>query len=139
MLIHRRHPPNAGLWNGIGGKLQPGEDPFAACIREVREETGFAINAPVLRALLVVSVKSTGDLWTIFVFAADAPAGEPVESDEGALQWVPVDQLPTLPVPADLPLILPRVFEHDGILVARLEYETEDAASVSRAEILGPS
>ncbi len=127
------------MWNGIGGKLQPGEDPFTTCIREVREETGLTITGPVLRALLVISVKSTGDLWTIFVFTAAAPAGEPVASDEGELAWVDVGRLNSLPVPADLPVILPRVFEDGGVVVARLEYETEDAASVSRVEILGPS
>ena len=127
------------MWNGIGGKLQPGEDPFTTCIREVREETGLTITGPVLRALLVISVKSTGDLWTIFVFTAALPAGEPVASDEGELAWVDVGRLNSLPVPADLPVILPRVFEDGGVVVARLEYETEDAASVSRAEILGPS
>ena len=137
--MHRRRPPNAGMWNGIGGKLQPGEDPFTTCIREVREETGLIITGPVLRALLVISVKSTGDLWTIFVFTAAAPAGEPVASDEGELAWVDVGRLNSLPVPADLPVILPRVFEDGGVIVARLEYETEDAASVSRAEILGPT
>jgi len=127
------------MWNGIGGKLQPGEDPFTTCIREVREEPGLTITGPVLRALLVISVKSTGDLWTIFVFTAASPAGEPVASDEGELAWVDVGQLNSLPVPADLPVILPRVFEDGGVVVARLEYETEDAASVSRVEILGPS
>ena len=127
------------MWNGIGGKLQPDEDPFTTCIREVREETGLTITGPVLRALLVISVKSTGDLWTIFVFTAASPAGEPVASDEGKLAWVDVGRLNSLPVPADLPVILPRVFEDGGVIVARLEYETEDAASVSRAEILGPT
>ena len=127
------------MWNGIGGKLQPGEDPFTTCVREVREETGLTITGPVLRALLVISVKSTGDLWTIFVFTAASPAGEPVASDEGELAWVDVGRLNSLPVPADLPVILPRVFEDGGVVVAGLEYETEDAASVSRVEILGPS
>ena len=87
----------------------------------------------------MISVKSTGDLWTIFVFTAAAPAGEPVASDEGELAWVEIDQVSSLPVPADLPVILPRLFDSDGIVVGRLEYETGDAASVSRAEILGPS
>lgn len=87
----------------------------------------------------MISVKSAGALWTIFVFTAAAPAGEPVASDEGELAWVEISQLDSLPVPADLPVILPRVFENDGVVIARLEYETEDAASVARAEILGPT
>ena len=118
--------------------MEPGEDPFTACIREVREETGLNIDQPALRALLVISVRSTGDLWTIFVFTAAAPAGEPVASDEGELAWVEIDQLHSLPVPADIPLILPRAFETEEIITGRLEYETEDAATVIRAEILGP-
>jgi hypothetical protein len=86
----------------------------------------------------VISVRSTGDLWTILVFTAAAPVGEPVASDEGELAWVEIGELHSLPVPADLPLILPGVFDTEGIITARLEYETEDAATVVRAEILGP-
>lgn len=33
-----------GLLNGVGGKLEPGEDPVAAMIREFREETGVYHN-----------------------------------------------------------------------------------------------
>ncbi|HLA25329.1 MAG TPA: NUDIX domain-containing protein, partial [bacterium] len=70
LLLHRRRSPNAGMWNAIGGKIEPGEDPFAACIREVREETGLVISGPKLRALLVITVRETEELWVIYVFRA---------------------------------------------------------------------
>src|SRR5207244_6802417 len=102
------------MWNGIGGKLQPGEDPFTTCIREVREETGLTITGPVLRALLVISVKSTGDLWTIFVFTAASTAGEPVASDEGEMAWVEVVQQNVLPVLITIALVQSPEFA-DGV------------------------
>jgi 8-oxo-dGTP diphosphatase len=136
LLLHRRRPPNAGLWNAIGGKIEPGEDPFAACIREVREETGLEISAARLRGLLVVTVRETGDLWVIYVFRAAAPAGETIASDEGDLRWVDPDEMRSLPTPADLPLILPRLRDEGDVAVVRLEYETE-IATPSRIEIVG--
>ena len=139
LLLHRRHPPNAGLWNGIGGKLNPGEDPYAACIREVSEESGLRIDHPVLRALLVISVKSTGDLWVLFTFAAPAPPKEPVSSEEGELRWIELDALGTLPVLPDLPLLLPYILSTKEVLTIRLDLKNEDASSMVRAEIVGPA
>lgn len=140
LLLHRRHPPNAGLWNGIGGKLNPAEDPYAACIREVSEETGLRIDHPLLRAVIVISVKSTGDLWVLFTFtAAPAPPEEPVASEEGELRWVELDALQTLPVLPDLPLLLPHVLSAKDVLAIRLDLKNEDAASLVHAEIVGPA
>ena len=137
LLLHRRHAPNAGMWNGIGGKLEAGEDPFTGCVREVKEETGLAIVDPQLRALLVITVKATGDLWVIYVFAASAPEGTLVSSPEGDLHWVDAAQIRSLPTPADLPIILPRILDGGDITVARLEYATEDAVDPLKVEILG--
>ena len=138
LLLHRRHLPNAGLWNGIGGKLNPGEDPYAACVREVAEEAGLRIDHPVLRAVLMISVKSTGDLWVLFTFTAPAPPEEPVASEEGELQWIELTALGTLPVLPDLPLLLPHVLSTPEVLTIRLDLDNEDAASLVRAEIVGP-
>jgi len=46
-LIGQRPPgvPLAGLWEFPGGKIQPGETPEAAAVRECLEETGLAIEA----------------------------------------------------------------------------------------------
>jgi 8-oxo-dGTP diphosphatase len=40
-MLLRRKPPHAGQWNGVGGKIEPGESPRACVAREVREETGI--------------------------------------------------------------------------------------------------
>ena len=119
--------------------LEPGEDPYTACTREVKEETGLDVPSPQLRALLGIAVQSTGHLWVLFVFTAGAPGGTPVASDEGELRWVAGDRVNTLPVTPDLPLILPHVLSASEVLVIRSDLETEDTASMRRLEIVGPS
>lgn len=137
LLIHRRKPPHANQWDGIGGKLEPGEDPFAACIREVQEETGLGIHAPRLRALLVITVKSLDELWPIFTFSAEAPEGQLVPSDEGDLAWVDMDKLDLLPVVPDTPMLLSHI-DREKITVIRMEYETDDVASLVRTKVFAP-
>lgn len=137
LLLHRRHAPNAGMWNGIGGKLEPGEDPFTACIREVKEETGLTIAAPRLCGFLVITVQATGEVLIIYVFTAPASEGVPVSSPEGDLEWVEADQIRSLPTPADLPVILPRILRGDGVMVARIDYATDDATEPLAVDILG--
>jgi len=136
LLLRRRHPPNAGLWNGVGGKLEPGEDPYTGCIREVAEETGLAIADPQLRALLVISVREPITLWVIFVFAASAPDAEPISSEEGELRWVELAAVPSVPLPPDVPLILPGLFTDDEVQVVRAEYSTEDLKTLTRLEVV---
>jgi 8-oxo-dGTP diphosphatase len=52
LMIHRVKKENdihEGKWNGLGGKLQPGETPEECVIREVFEESGLKIHQPELR------------------------------------------------------------------------------------------
>lgn len=137
LLIKRRNAPHAGQWDGIGGKLEAGEDPFTACIREVSEETGLTITAPRLRVLLVITVRTTDELWLIFVFSAEPPQKTVTPSDEGELAWVEIDQINTLPVVADLPMLLSHL-DRDQVAVIRMEYETDDATSVVRTQVFAP-
>jgi 8-oxo-dGTP diphosphatase len=139
LLLRRRRPPHAGLWNAVGGKVKAAEDPFTACVREVVEETGFRIAGAQLRAVEVVSVRSTGALWVLFVFTADAPPGEPARTEEGDLRWVAVERIASLPVPPDLTLLVPLLWIREQVLTVRVDLDDEDASTVTHLEILGPA
>src|ERR1700740_3671701 len=50
LLIKRGHEPGAGLWSVPGGRIEPGETDAEALVREMREETGLAVQAgPLVR------------------------------------------------------------------------------------------
>src|SRR5260370_33757870 len=38
LMLYRSNPPNAGLWNGLGGKIETGETPLSNIQREVLED-----------------------------------------------------------------------------------------------------
>lgn len=88
LMLHRRNPPNQGLWNGVGGHLEPGESPRACVLREVREETGFVLSDVAFAGLLTWDGFETPP-GGLYLFTAEAPSGEPLACSEGPLAWMP--------------------------------------------------
>jgi 8-oxo-dGTP diphosphatase len=138
LLLRRRKAPNRGLYNFPGGKIEPHEDPYEACLREVHEETGLRIHRAALRAILTVITRTTGAQWVLFAYAADRPPGspDPVQTAEGELRWVPIAEVPTLPVVSDIPLMLPHLVGREpGVLMGKIHCENDDADSMLDHEL----
>lgn len=96
LMLYRHKPPNAGLWNGLGGKLEAGETPLENIHREVMEEAGLDLRqAAVVRfAGLVswpVSTDRTGARMGMYAFLAcltpDYPLWPDRVTEEGVLSW----------------------------------------------------
>lgn len=77
------------MWNGVGGKLEPGESPLEACLREVAEETGYEPLELAPAGVMSWDSFSEPDQG-LYLFVGVAPPGEPAACDEGELRWWPL-------------------------------------------------
>ena len=88
LMLKRNHSPNRGLWNGVGGKISPGETPVDACLREVREETGYRLTTLRFHGILTWEGYETPP-GGLYIFSSHAPEGDPIITSEGELRWHP--------------------------------------------------
>ena len=98
LMIHRNArlgDTHYGKYNGLGGKLHSEEDVVSGLAREIREEAGLEIEAPILRGMVNwPGFGKEGEDWFGFIFRIDRWQGTPVmENPEGALEWVAVSRL----------------------------------------------
>ncbi len=96
----------AGLWEFPGGKIEAGESPETALIRELDEELGITVREPCLAPLTFASHAYPSFHLLMPVFICRRWEGTPTAREHAALAWVPRNRLGEYPMPpADLPLI----------------------------------
>ena len=98
----------AGLYNGVGGHIEKGEDVLSAAKRELQEETGITLPELWFCGTITVDTQENPGVC-IFVFKGSYSRDETPKSTDGTLEWLKIDQIYQLPLVSDLSVLLPKV------------------------------
>lgn len=125
LMLYRNKKPgdyHQGKWNGLGGKLRPGESPEECLHREVLEESGLTVEAATLRGLITFPNFDGIDDWYCFIYTVERTSGELSESPEGELRWIPDRELLSLNLWEGDRLFIPWLLE-DKFFSAKFIYQ----------------
>lgn len=100
LMLHRtkkENDLNQGKWVGIGGHFEKDESPEQCARREILEETGLHSGALKFRGVVTFISDKWGTEY-MFLFTGENFVGNLIQCDEGELQWVKKEDVPSLPV-----------------------------------------
>lgn len=128
----KKNDINAGKWIGVGGKLEAGESPEEALLREVKEETGLTLTNYRRRGLVTFS--ADGYTEYMHLYTADTWSGTLTDCDEGELRWIPKTDVPNLPLwEGDMHFL--KLLTADGPYFSmKLRYENDQLVEYCRYE-----
>ena len=96
----------AGLWEFPGGKIDPGETPEAALIRELNEELGIDTQESCLAPLTFASHQYDDMHVLLMLYVCRRWQGTPTPREDNPITWVRPPRLGDYPMPpADKPLV----------------------------------
>jgi 8-oxo-dGTP diphosphatase len=108
LMLFRQKQPNQFRWNGVGGKIESGESPTNACLREIKEETGLEVTDVSFRGIVTWNDVTWNNPGGMYVFIAESKSGNVVSSDEGSLSWKTLDWIyKDESVVSNIPMFLP--------------------------------
>ncbi len=130
LMLHRikkENDENKDKWIGIGGKFEDKESPEDCVLREVLEETGLTLDSYRYRGL-VTFVSDRWETEQMHLFSSDSFHGTLKDCDEGVLEWLPKEQLYTLPMWEGDKIFLDLLEQEVPFFSLKLVYEGEHLA-----------
>lgn len=96
----------AGLWEFPGGKVEEGELPELALVREIQEELNISISAQDLTPTCFASEPLGAKNLLLLLYIADKWEGEMIAKEGQQFDWFDLDAISKLDMPpADIPLV----------------------------------
>lgn len=108
VLLQRRPEGKAmaGLWEFPGGKVEPGEAPDAALVRELAEELAVDVAPVDVRPITFAHAPLATRQLLLLLYRVDRWAGIPQAVESPELRWVMPAEMAAMPMPpADVPLV----------------------------------
>lgn len=108
VLIHKQKPEwQKGFLNGVGGKIEPSENPLAAMVREFAEETGHIVGA--WNKFAVLRGYNNGEPWRMCCFWATGDTSLCSTQEEEEVEIVPLKDIPYRKTMVNIPWLLSMV------------------------------
>ena len=133
LMLYRNkkgNDPNEGKWIGVGGKLEPGETPDKCVVREAQEETGLILTDYTYHGV----VHFQSDKWCdeeMYLYTANGFEGDVnFDCDEGALKWIPKEQVMVLSLWEGDKIFLKYLLEGKTDIDLTLVYKGEELVEV---------
>ncbi len=145
LLLKRKKKPNAGLWNGLGGKIEAGEHHQHCVIREIQEEAAIDLqrNCRLRYGGVVTWSQLDADSTSIgmHVYLAHLtllPQLRSTQTAEGSLAWIPLravceDTHPDLV--SNIPIFLSEMCAQDDAHHFHFQYQDTEIMVVQKATL----
>ena len=101
LMMHRikkENDENHDKWIGVGGKIEAGESPFDAARREIFEECALKPSSLDYRGIITFVSDEWGTEYMHLFTSSDFVGTPSLECDEGVLEWVKKEDIPSLPI-----------------------------------------
>ena len=125
----------------VGGKVDPGENPYVAAERELMEEAGIRVKNIRLEG---VFTEHTGAMprykevpnWLIFQFSGDYESGTVKETDEGQLLWFAPQEIKKQKLIPSVAAAIDHILNpKDGTVFATFAYNKKGALVAKKTKI----
>ena len=128
LMLHRtvkKNDVNHDKWIGVGGHFEYGESPEECLLREVKEETGYTLTSWRYRGI-VTFVYGDAVVEYMSLYTADGFKGDPIDCDEGELEWIDKSAVPSLELWEGDRIFFRLLDEGREFFSLKLVYDTED-------------